>query len=87
MHILLHMQTLSFSIASDKVHQMLNTSVSESLDTVDVVHTVVFPEGKTPDVTVEYDILTDGSSVTINKSQKNFTIESIDINPITDAAE
>ena len=51
---LLHMQTLSFSIASDKVHQMLNTSVSESLDTLDVVHTVVFPEGKTPDVTVEY---------------------------------
>jgi hypothetical protein len=61
--------------------------VSESLDTLDVVHTVVFPEGKTPGVTVEYNIVASDSSSTIDRSQKNFTIETIEVNPITDVSK
>lgn len=69
------------------MQQKLNTSVSESLDTLDVVHTVVFPEGKTLGVTVEYNIVINGSISTIDINQKNFTIEAIEVNPFTDAAE
>ena len=69
------------------MQQKLNTSVSESLDTLDVVHTVVFPEGKTLGVTVEYNIVISGSISTIDINQKNFTIEAIEVNPFTDAAE
>ena len=69
------------------MQQKLNTSVSESLDTLDVVHTVVFPEGKTLGVTVEYNIVISGSISTIDINQENFTIEAIEVNPFTDAAE
>lgn len=69
------------------MQQKLNTAVSESLDTLDVVHTVVFPEGKTLGVTVEYNIVISGSISTIDINQKNFTIEAIEVNPFTDAAE
>lgn len=61
--------------------------MSESLDTLDVLHTVVFPEGRTLGVTVGYTIVTSGSSSAINITQKNFTIEAIEVNPFTDAAE
>ena len=79
---LLHMQTLTFTIAPEKVHQMLNTSVSESFDMLDIVHTVVFPEGRTLGVTVEYDIITSG---TAEGYEQDLTIEAIELNPFTDA--
>lgn len=82
-----HIQTLSFSIASEKVHQILNTSVSESLDTLDIVHVVVFPEGRTLNVTVEYNVVATDSSSTVDINRKNLTIEAIELNPFTDAAE
>lgn len=84
---LLHMQTLSFSTVSAQLHQTLNTSVSESLDTLDIVHTVVFPEGRTLGVMVDYNIIATDSSSTVDINQKNFTIEAIELNPFTDAAE
>lgn len=81
------MQTLSFSIVSTRLHQTLNTSVSDFLDTLDIVHTVVFPEGRTLGVTVEYSIATTDSSSTVDINQKNFTIEEIELHPFTDATE
>ena len=84
---MLHIQTLSFSSVSEKVHQTLNTSVSESFDTLDIVHTVVFPEGRTLSVSVEYNIVANDSSSTVDSNRKNFAIEAIKLNPFTDVAE
>ena len=61
--------------------------MSESLDALDIVHTVVFPEGRTLDVSVEYNIVASDSSSTIDINQKYFTIEEIELNPFTDADE
>lgn len=61
--------------------------MSESLDTLDIVHVVVFPEGRTLNVTVEYNTVATDSSSTVDINRKNLTIEAIELNPFTDAAE
>ena len=84
---LLCLQRLSYSTASVKVQQILNTTVSASFDVLDIVHTIVFPEGRILGVTVEYDLIAAVSSNVTEVNLKNVTIEEIEVNPFTDANE
>ena len=70
------------------MNQTLNTSIVASLDTVDIVHTLLFPEGRILNVTVEYQFIPRDSPTSINiHDDLNHTIETIEIFPSTDATE
>lgn len=70
-----------------RVNQSLNTSIVASLDIVDIVHTLLFPEGRILNVTVEYQFLPrDSTSINIHDDLEH-TIETIEVFPSTDATE
>ena len=69
-----------------RVNQSLITSIVASLETMDIVHTLLFPEGKIFNVTVEYQFIPTDSSTNISiHDYLEHTIETIEVFPSTDA--
>lgn len=67
--------------------QTLNTSTVGLLDAVDIVHTLVFPEGRTLSVTVEYRFIPIDSYGEGNvEDDLEHIIESIELHPSTDVS-
>ena len=68
--------------------QSLNLSIVDPFDTVDVVHTVTFPEGTTLGVSVEYMLIPrDSQTYADINNGLELTIEMIEVFPSTDAME
>ena len=81
-------QKVSFIIASKTVQQTITTAIADSLHAVDIVHTIVFPEGRTLQVMVEYHFIpADLRSEADILDYIEHTIEAIQLHPSTDVSE
>ena len=68
--------------------QTLNASFGGLLNAIDIVHTLVFPEGRTLSVTVEYRFIPIDSYGEGNvEDDLEHIIESIELYPSTDASK
>ena len=77
---------LSLTFMSKRPLQILDASLSESFSSLDLVHTVVFPEGITLMTMVEYNITVDSPYDNNIHDEKDLTIKSIELHPSTDAS-
>ena len=81
-------QVQSLTLAPKLVDQTLNTSILDTLDAINIFHTVVFPEGRTLSVSVEYRFIPIDSYGEGNvEDDLEHTIETIDLYPSTDVTK
>ena len=83
-----YLQVLSLTFAPKLVAQFLNISIVDTLDAIDIVHTVVFPEGTTLSVTVEYRFVPIDSFGEGNVDDDlQHAVKAIKLFPLTDVTE